>query len=400
MSHLALCAPLSTAETRRLLDWRRHLHAEPELSFGEHDTAAYVERALLSLAIGPVFTLGGLGKVAVLGPARGPALMLRADMDALPVDEKSGLPFASKRPGVMHACGHDAHTAVLLAVAGRLKVHEAELPRPVVLCFQPAEEVGQGAAKMIGDGLLDGRYAEAAPHVEKALGLHVWSRHPTGHVIATPGPFMATVDDFTVTVRGRGGHGAMPQDCADAIVAAAAVVQALQTLASRRADPLDPVVVTVGSIHGGRAFNVIAEEVELRGTCRSYSQALGDQLPAWVREVSEAAARAHGCTATVDYKRHAIALGNDPGLCATVRQAAQGVGSVTGVSAGYRLMGGEDFAWYAAKVPACFFFVGCGGKDGKGAPHHSPRFRIDEAALPTAAEVMLRSAALVLGLVL
>ena len=386
-------ASLDPAEFTRLIAWRRHLHAEPELSFHEADTAAYVERALTELGFGPVYQLGGHGRVAWVGSGDGPALMLRADMDALPIQEQSGLPFASRRPGAMHACGHDTHTAVLLAIAARLKAHEAALPRRVVLCFQPAEEVGQGAAAMIAEGLLDGTYAAGAPRVDRALGLHVWSRDRTGHIVASPGPFMGTVDDFTVRVHGRGGHGALPHQAKDAIVAASAVVLALQTIASRRVDPLDPVVVTVGAFHGGSAFNVIAEEVTLRGTVRSYSDALGAEVPVLVREVAMAAAQAYGCSAEVDYQRHAVALHNDTETAAWVREAAHGVPGVTGVDGTYRLLAGEDFAWYLKRVPGCFFFVGCGGPDGPSEPHHSPRFRVDEAALPVAAEVMLRSAA-------
>lgn len=385
--------PLDATEQARMIVWRRHLHAEPELSFHEADTAAYVEQTLGELGIGPVYRLGGHGRVAWLGGGSGPAVMLRADMDALPIQEQSGLPFASRRPGAMHACGHDTHTAVLLAVAARLKAHEAALARRVVLCFQPAEEVGQGAAAMIADGLLDGTYAPGAPAVDRALGLHVWSRDRTGHIVATPGAFMGTVDDFTVRVHGRGGHGALPHEARDAIVAAAAIVLALQTVASRRVDPLDPVVVTVGAMHGGSAFNIIAEEVTLRGTVRSYSDQVGAASPGLVREVAEATALAHGCTAEVDYQRHAVALHNDAETAAWVREAAAGAHGVTGIDGTFRLLAGEDFAWYLRRVPGCFFFVGCGGPDGPSEPHHSPRFRVDEAALPVAAEVMLRSAA-------
>ena len=234
----------------------------------------------------PICLLAGTGLVLELGRGHGPTLLLRADMDALPITEASGLTFASRRPGCMHACGHDAHMAVLLAVAARLAAVADELPGRVRLCWQPGEESGEGARALIAAGVMEGVHA--------ALGLHVWSPMPVGAVSAAAGPVMATVDEFRITVRGQGGHGALPHTATDAVVAAAQVVQALQTIASRRVDPFEPVVVTIGSIHGGSAFNVIAEEVVLTGTVRSFSRELGAQLPGWVAEVAQKAAAING----------------------------------------------------------------------------------------------------------
>jgi amidohydrolase len=384
--------PLQPHEIERLNRWRRHLHSEPELSLVEVDTQAYLRGELESIGITAI-SVGHTGLMAALGPADAErVLLVRADMDALPIEEQTGLPFASKRRGCMHACGHDTHMACLLAVAARLKAAEGELPLRVVLCFQPGEEDGRGAVKMIEAGALDGRWCnDPGLKVQAALGLHIWSPLPTGVVSACPGPVMATVDDFRTTVRGRGGHGALPHQAVDAIVAAAGVVQALQTLASRRIDPLDPVVVSIGSIHGGTTYNVIAEEVHMHGTVRSYSPELAARLPSLLPEVAHLAAQAYGASAETIYSRYTIALHNDPALAQMVAEVAEQTPGVAGVDRSMRMMAGEDFAYIAAEVPACFFFVGCGGPEA--APHHSPRFVVDEKALPVAAEVMLRSIA-------
>ncbi len=384
LSPLAL--PLDAYEITELLTWRRALHAQPELSLTEHDTHAFLRAALREMGC-HAETVGGTGLKVVLGQGAGPALLLRADMDALPVQEQSALPFASQRPGCMHACGHDAHMAMLLAVAKRLKVNEELLPGRIVLCFQPAEENGRGALALIGDGVLDD------PPVGGALGLHVWTGLPVGTISAAPDGVMAAVGEFIITVKGRGGHGAMPHTAMDPVVAAAAVVQALQTIASRRTDPLDPVVVTVGSIHGGSAFNVIADDVVLHGTCRSFSKELSERLPDLVADIAGAAAASHGASAETVYNQHTIVLRNDRTMADLVASAASSTPGVRHVDRTMRMMGGEDMAYYLERVPGCFFFVGCGNLDGSSEPHHSPRFVIDEAGLPMGANVMLRAVA-------
>jgi amidohydrolase len=394
-----LAAPLSPGEVAQLLLWRRALHQAPELSMREVNTCAYVRDVLIGMGFSRVHTLGGTGLVVTLGRGEvGRTLLLRADMDALPIHEQTGLDFASQTPGCMHACGHDAHVAILLAVARRLRMHEDAIAGTVVLCFQPGEENGRGALAMIEDGLLDGRYArelqpEHAYKVDHAIGLHVWSPLPTGTISATPGPVMAAVDEFSITVRGKGGHGAVPHTATDAIVAAAAVVQALQTVVSRRIDPLDPAVVTVGSIHGGSAFNVIVEEVVLTGTARSFSQSMAGHLPRLIEETARGAAAVNGATATTVYQRYTIAVRNDPVIAHLVAISAQATPGVQHVDHGMRLMAGEDFAYILDRVPGCFFFVGCGKADGTSEPHHSPRFLVDESALPIGAAVMLTSVA-------
>jgi amidohydrolase len=393
IAHAAWGAPLDPAARTRLQDWRRALHAEPELSLCEHDTQSYLAAQLAGLGL-QATALAQTGLVVRLGRGEsGRVLLLRADMDALPIHEESSLAFASRRPGKMHACGHDAHMACLLAVAERLAALAPSIDGTVLLAFQPGEEEGQGAVRMIEAGLLDGRWCnDPALRVQAALGLHVWSRLPTAVVSACAGPVMATVDDFTITVHGRGGHGALPHQTRDAIVAAAAVVQALQTLPSRQVDPLEPLVVSVGSIQGGSAYNVIAEQVVLRGTVRSYGKQVAAHLPQALETTARGAAAALGCEATVDYRRYTIALHNDAAMVELVAAAASATASVRSVDRHLRMMAGEDFAFFADAVPACFFFVGCGGPEGDAEPHHSPRFVIDEAALATGAEVMLAAA--------
>ncbi len=389
----SLFAPLSAAEIADLVHWRRCLHQEPELSLEEYDTQAWLLATLNALGALGVRKVGGTGLALHFG--RGETdrtLLLRADMDALPIDEQTGLDFASRRPGYMHACGHDGHMACLLAVTRRLIAHGHEIAGHVVVAFQPGEEGGRGAVKMIEDGLLDGRWLDGrGPKVDAAYGLHLWSPLPVGVVSCAPGPTMAAVDDFTVVVRGRGGHGALPHTADDAIVAAAHVVVALQSIASRRADPLEPVVVTIGSFHGGSAFNVIAEEVVLRGTARSYGKAVGESLPKWLTQIAKSTAEAHGATAEVEYQRYTVALRNDPEMADRIARVAKATPGVTSVDRTLRMMAGEDMAFFLEAVPGCYFFVGCGGPHAE--PHHSPRFLVDEAALTVGSDVMLNAVA-------
>lgn len=388
-----LTAPLSDVEVADLVRWRRCLHQEPELSLVEHDTQVWLQQTLAELGAGEVRPVGGTGLALRFG--RGETdrtLLLRADMDALPITELTGLDFASRRPGQMHACGHDGHMACLLAVTRRLVEWGEQISGHVVVAFQPGEEGGRGALRMIDDGLLDGRWLDGrGPAVKAAYGLHLWSPLPVGVVSCASGPTMAAVDEFTILVRGRGGHGALPHTAADAIVAASHIVLALQSIASRRTDPLEPVVVTVGSMHGGGAFNVIAEEVTLRGTVRSFGRELGDQLPEWLAHVAQTTAAAHGTTASVDYKRHTVALCNDPAMTERIAAVAAVTPGVTAVDRSLRMMAGEDMAYFLRAVPGCFFFVGCGGPGAE--PHHSPRFVVDEAALAVGAQVMLGAVA-------
>jgi len=370
-------------EVAELVETRRDLHRHPELAYEEHRTAALVAERLEALGYVPRTGVGGTGLVALLeGEVRGPCVLLRADMDALPIQEENEVPYRSEAAGAMHACGHDGHTAALLAVARMLK----RLPPPargsVKLVFQPAEEGGNGALAMIEDGVLED------PKVDAAFGFHVWNHLDVGRVAVTCGPFMGAVDRFRVRVVGQGGHGAVPQEARDPVLAAAHVVAALQQIVSRRVDPLEAAVVTVGAIHGGDAFNVIPPFVDLEGTLRCFDPGIWERLPAEVGTIAEKTAEAFGCRAEVTVDRLMRATINDAAMSALVREVAvETVGRDHVVET--RTLGSEDFSEVLSRVPGCYFFVGS-RNEGKGFvhTHHAPRFDFDEAALPLGAALL------------
>ncbi|MBK9127355.1 MAG: amidohydrolase [Phycisphaerales bacterium] len=367
-----------------LLHWRRHLHAHPELSGHEANTATYVAAALREMGLEPRERVGGMyGLTVDLGPAGGPCVALRADMDALPIQEQTGLPYASRTPGVMHACGHDAHTAMLLGAARLLSARRGELARPVRLIFQPAEEQPPGGAKpMIDAGVLDG--------VERVYGLHIWSEMPVGTLGTRAGVFMASTDELDIVIRGRGGHAAMPQQCVDPIVAASQVVVALQSITSRSIAMTDSAVVSITQFNGGTASNIIPEEVRLAGTVRTLSEATRAAVLRRLREIVEGVARAHGAEARVEVGAGYPALVNDAAAVESALRAARGLGiaseSILQLAA---QGGGEDFAYYARRVPSAFVFLGA-RNEAKGCvfAHHHPRFNIDEDALPLGAALL------------
>ena len=322
--------------------------------------------------------IAGTGVVAEINAGRsGPAVLLRADMDALPIDEQNTTAWRSTRKGQMHACGHDGHTAMLLLAARRLVGRAATLPGRVVLLFQPAEEGAGGANRVLDEGLLERWRPDACG------GIHLWSPFPTGTVLITDGPFMASMDFFDVVIRGRGGHGAIPHTARDPVVAAAQLVVALQTIVSRSVDPMDAAVVTVGRLRAGEALNVIPDLAQLGGTTRSFRGEVQDLLEERVTGMAHGVAAAFGCTAEVDYRRKAIPLVNTPRWADVARAAARDVqGAALGPS-DYRTMGAEDMAFILDKCPGVFFFLGAGNPAvGATYPHHHPRFEIDEAALP------------------
>src|SRR4051794_4075914 len=316
----------------QVVEWRRYLHRRPELSFHEHETAAFVAE-----------TLAGFGGLEVTQPAErsvmarldtgrpGPAIALRADIDALPIHEESGVPFASENAGVMHACGHDGHTAMLLGAARTLL--DAELPGGEIrFLFQPAEEVAPGGARdLVEAGALEG--------VDFVYGCHLWTPLAVGKVAATPGRFMASADFFTLTITGRGGHAGLPHTAVDTIAAAAELVTSLQHIVSRRIDPLEPAVVTVGSLHAGEAANVIPGEAELTGTVRSFSPAVRERIPELIDEVARGVCAAHGATHALDYQFGYKAVVNDERATALVRELIDD-DQRTELSP---IMGGDDF---------------------------------------------------------
>lgn len=362
-----------------LVAWRRHLHANPELSFQEHETARFVEEKLQQLGGLELSRPTPTSVVARLRCGDGPTLALRADMDALPIHEESGVEFASTRPGVMHACGHDGHTAVLLGVAHTLVERRDELAGEVRFLFQHAEELPPGGAReLVAAGALDG--------VDAVVGCHLFALVESGTVAVPLGPFLAAPDTFAITVRGRGGHAAMPQNSVDPIPAAAQIVTALQQIVSRETSPLERAVVSVTQIHGGSADNIIPEAVELRGTVRTFTRDVQDAIRVALERIANGIAAAHACSADVTYEEGYLAVENDPEVAELVRRNVEPerLGTVEPV------MGGEDFSAYQQVAPGCFFVVGAGGPDGF--PHHHPRFTIDEQALPVAHDVFVRTA--------
>lgn len=371
----------------RIRSWRRHLHTHPELGGQEQATADFIAAELRKLGYEPQQRIGGtFGLTAMLHVSDQPAVALRADMDALPIQEDTGLPFASQNPGVMHACGHDAHMAMLLGAAALLKQRQSQLKRSVKFIFQPHEEkYPGGAAPMIAAGVLE--------NVESVFGLHVWSPLPLGTLGTRCGPLMSSVNDIQIVVQGKGGHAALPEQCVDPVVVAAQVVMALQTVVSRTIAMSDSAVVSVTQVTAGTAYNIIPQSATLRGTIRTLDEAVRTRVCQQVRELAEGVARAHGASAEVEVLPGYPALLNDEQTVQRVIQAARDVGfddqHIETISP---IGGGEDFAYYAQQVPAAFAFLGGGGESGQTYPHHHPRFTIDEAALPLGAAVLTQYA--------
>ncbi|MDB5041338.1 MAG: amidohydrolase [Candidatus Eremiobacteraeota bacterium] len=356
---------------------RRDIHAHPELAFAEHRTATLVAAKLRALGLEVHEGIGGTGVVGLLsGGSPGSTIMLRADMDALPMPEESAVPFASQNPGVMHACGHDAHVAMLLGAAAVLRERTAELRGRVAFVFQPAEEGGGGAAAMLADGLIE-RFA-----IERAYGIHIACILPTGVIGLRPGPLMAAVDQFDLVVEGLGGHGAMPHRSVDPVVVAADVVTSLQRVVSREVDPVEPAVVTIGAINGGTTYNVIPPRVALKGTVRSFSTATRDAMEGRIRRIAEHTCAAANATCHLDWQSSYPVTENDPAETTFVREtlvAALGADRVVEIAP---IMGSEDFSYFAQRVPACFMFLGA-GDDAHAFPNHHPAFDIDEHAMQT-----------------
>jgi len=362
---------------------RHQIHAFPELAFEELRTSDLVAERLQSWGYEVHRGLGSTGVVGRLKKGQGSrSIGIRADMDALPIQEKTGLPYASTLSGKMHACGHDGHTAILLSAAHYL-AHHGDIDGTLQLVFQPAEETGSGASKMIADGLF-----ERFP-VDAIYGLHNWPGVPVGHFGFVDGPAMASVDWARLKVIGKGGHGAEPQGSVDPILVAAHIITALQSVVSRNVDPRQMGVVTVGSIHGGQAANVIPDVVELKLTVRAYLPEVRDTLRRRVTEIAEHTAAAFGARAEIEFPRGFPSVINHPQQTAYIREVAvQGFGAEQVVPEFAPRTASEDFAFLLQARPGSFVFVG----NGDSAPLHSPRYVFNDAAIAPAASLWARLA--------
>lgn len=362
-----------------VLRWRRHIHAHPELSFQEHKTADYIADALASFGGLTLTRLTPNSVIADLeGAYDGPCFALRADIDALPIQEENDEAFCSTVPGVMHACGHDAHAAMLLGAAKVLTQCQSMLHGSVRFIFQHAEEVPPGGAQELIDlGVLDG--------VEKIFGLHVMPNFPTGEVGLKEGVFCASTDNFDITIVGKGGHGSMPHLCIDPVVIGAEVVTALQNVVSRRTDPLQVPVLTIATFQSGESYNVIPERIKLAGTLRTHHDSVRQQVPQQMEQIIAGITAAHGAQFTLNWTRGYASGNNHPEACAIARKVIRAtLGDQALREIAHPLFGGEDFSSYQQKVPGCFLFIGSGNEH-IGATYgvHNPRFRLDEAALQT-----------------
>ncbi len=377
-----------------LQSMRRDFHVHPELGFREVRTGGIVARELEALGLEVTKGVGKTGVVAMLEGSRpGPTLLLRFDMDALPILEETGAPYASETAGVMHACGHDGHTAVGLAVARLLHNHRSDLAGSIKFCFQPSEEgfngeVRGGNEMMIRDGVMEN------PHVDQTLALHLWNDQSLGWIGVASGPVLAGAELFTVRIEGKGGHGASPHLTVDPIVAAAQIITALQTIVSRNVAPLNSAVISVTTVQSGTAFNVIPQTAELTGTIRTFDRDVRAMVLDRFTQLIESSAAALNCRAQIDVQRVTPALVNDESLAIRVQETARRVLSTAKLdTSGYLTMGAEDMAFMQEQVPGCYFFVGSNNKDRHlDYGHHHPKFDFDEEALPRAAALMAAAA--------
>ncbi|HVN14635.1 MAG TPA: amidohydrolase [Anaerolineales bacterium] len=374
---------------------RRDFHMHPELGFREVRTAGIVAKELEALGLEVTKGVGKTGVVALLESSKpGPTVLLRFDMDALPIVEETGAEYASQNHGVMHACGHDGHTAIGLTVARMLNAHRDELTGTVKFVFQPSEEMSGeeglgGAEMMIRDGVLDD------PKPDYTLALHLWNEQPVGWINIAGGPVMAGAEQFFIRIIGKGGHGAAPHTTVDPVAAAAQVITALQTIVARNINPMHTAVVSVTSIHGGTAFNVIPQEVTLEGTIRTFESGVRERVLKHFDEIVRGVANAFGCRVEMNVKRITPAVVNSENIAERVQDSARRVFPESNLDTGnYTTMGAEDMAFMLERVPGCFFFVGSANHEkGLDYGHHHPKFDVDESALPRAAALMATAAA-------
>ncbi|MBJ12936.1 MAG: peptidase M20 [Candidatus Marinimicrobia bacterium] len=375
----------------KIINWRRDFHQYPELGFQEHRTSAKIIEILEGMGVEPKSGVGKTGLTADMVFGEGPVIALRADMDALPIQETSDLKFSSKNSGVMHACGHDGHMAMLLGAAQLLSKTKSKFRGTVRLIFQPAEEGGGGARYMIKDGCLK--------DVKEIYGIHIWNYQPLGEIGIKEGPVLAAADEFDIIIEGKGGHGAAPQGTIDSIVVSSQLINSIQTIISRNTNPLESAVVTIGKIRGGDNHNIIADKVKLTGTVRAYTEKNRAMVKERLKQIIDGISKMSGAKILLKYHDGYPPTINHELPTKKVLHAAQ---KVVGDKAGplYLSMGGEDFSYYLEKIPGCFFFVGSAPNKDKvfETPHHCSHFTMDENALLVGTSVYMNLLDDILGL--
>jgi amidohydrolase len=383
-------AKLVREQKDRIVKVRRDLHLIPEPAYTEKKTSAYVAEYLRGEGLEVQTGIAQYGVVGLMKlPSPGKTLMIRSDIDALPVTEATGLPFASTHEGAMHACGHDAHMAMVLGAATILNKVKDRLHGNIKFLFQPAEEGPGGAKPMIEQGVMEN------PHVDYSVGCHVWPAIPEKTIGVKAGRLMAAMDRFDIKIIGKGGHGAMPHLCVDALEVGTQVVNALQRIASRQMNPLNPTVVTVGSFQAGSTFNVIPGEAEMCGTTRTFDRDIWNSWPERVEKIVRGVCESMGAEYELKYSQGYPPLLNDESMAEVVRKCAKDVVGEKGVIEPEETMGGEDMAFYLEKSKGCFFFLGV-GRDGC-APLHNPKFDLNEDVMLTGVETYCRIALELLG---
>ncbi len=366
----------------QLVEWRRHFHQNPELSFQEKETSEYIASFLENLGLHVQTNLGGYGLIGILeGKKTGPTIALRADMDALPIQDEKDCSYRSQVPGVMHACGHDGHMAVLMGAASILKQFQEQIRGKIIFLFQPAEECPPGGAiKMIEDGVLE--------NVDRIYGIHLWTPFPYGKIGVCSGQMLASADQFEIEVFGKGGHGGLPHEAIDSIVVASHVVVQLQSIISRQIDPLQSGVISIGKIEGGENFNAIADRCRLIGTTRSFDVNIREELLEKIETVVKSVCQIFGASYQFHVQRGYPPLINHPKEVERLVQVAKQIVDDQDIVEMKPLMGAEDFAYYLQKVPGAFCMVGASPDDR--VPHHHPRFDIDERAMKIAVELFVQ----------
>jgi len=384
------------AEAKELFEYtrdlRRDFHMHPEMGFEEVRTAGIVAKELTELGLEVATGVAKTGVVAMLeGSKPGPVVLLRFDMDALPIEEETGADYASQTPGVMHACGHDGHTAIGLGVARILKAHQDEISGSVKLVFQPAEEGMGGADLMVEEGVLEN------PRPDYSLALHLWNGEPLGWMAISPGPVMAAAESFKIRITGKGGHAALPNHAIDPVLAAAHVISALQSVVARNVDPVETAVVSVANLHGGSSFNIIPPYVDIEGTIRTFKKDVREMVLQRFEEIVHGVSEAMGCQAKSSIDYFTPAVDNDPALTQRVQSVAAELFPQATLIDDFKTMGSEDMSVMMDDIPGCYFMLGSANDEkGLNAKHHHPKFDFDEAVLQKGVALMAASAMAVL----